>query len=117
METLKEVQEYVDKQIKALEGKKELLVSLERLYEVLSKQKDLADYTIEINPDTINNLFGYIELSKNNLIRCKIEVTKDRDVGINFPLGKTEQRWINWQNRFVATEEVLRVILESLKNE
>ena len=48
METLKEVQEYVDKQIKVLEGKKELLVSLERLYEVLSKQKSLADYTIEI---------------------------------------------------------------------
>ena len=48
METLKEVQEYVDKQIKVLEGKKELLVSLERLYEVLSKQKDLASYTIEI---------------------------------------------------------------------
>lgn len=117
METLKEVQEYVDKQIKVLEGRKELLVSLERLYEVLSKQKDLVDYTIEINPDSINNLFGYIEISKNNLTRCKIEVTVDRDVGINFPLGKTEQRWINWQNRFVATEEVLRVILEGLKNE
>lgn len=44
-------------------------------------------------------------------------ITWDRDVGINFPLGKTEQRWINWQNRFAATEEVLRAILESLKNE
>lgn len=115
METLKEVQKYVDKQIKVLEGKKDLLVSLERLYEVLSKQKSLADYMIEINPDTINNFYGYIEISKNNLIKCKIEVTRDRDVGINFPLGKTEQRWINWQNRYVATEEVLRIISGGLK--
>lgn len=115
METLKEVQKYVDKQIKVLEGKKDLLVSLERLYEVLSKQESLADYTIEINPHIINNFCGYIEISKNNLIKCKIEVTRDRDVGINFPLGKTEQRWINWQNRYVATEEVLRVISEGLK--
>ena len=115
METLKEVQEYVDKQIKVLEGKKDLLVSLERLYEVLSKQESLASYTIEINPNIINNFYGYIEISKNNLIKCKIEVTRDRDVGINFPLGKAEQRWINWQNRFVATEEVLNVVLEGLK--
>lgn len=115
METLKEVQEFVDKQIKVLEGKKDLLVSLERLYEVLSKQKILEGYTIEINPNIINNFYGYIEISKNNLIKCKIEVTRDRDVGINFPLGKTEQRWINWQNRYVATEEVLRTIQEGLK--
>ncbi len=115
METLKEVQEYVDKQIKVLERKKDLLVSLERLYEVLSKQKSLAGYTIEINPNIINNFYGYIEISKHNLTRCKIEVTVDRDVGINFPFGKTEQKWINWQNRHVATEEVLNVILEGLK--
>lgn len=115
METLKEVQEYVDKQIKVLKGKKDLLVSLERLYEVLSKQESLTDYTIEINPNIINNFYGYIEISKNNLIKCKIEVTRDRDVGINFPLGKTEQRWINWQNRYVATAEVLRIISEGLK--
>lgn len=115
METLKEVQKYVDKQIKVLEGKKDLLVSLERLYEVLSKQESLADYTIEINPDTINNFYGYIEISKNNLIKCKLEVTRDRDVGINFPFDKTEQRWINWQNRYVATDEVLRTIQEGLK--
>lgn len=114
METLKEVQKFVDSQLKVLEGKKDLLTSLERLYEVISKQESLADYTIEINPDTINNFYGYIEISKNNLIKCKIEVTRDRDVGINFPLGKTEQRWINWQNRFVATEEVLRAISEGL---
>lgn len=115
METLKEVQEYVDKQIKVLEKKRGLLISLERLYEVLSKQESLAGCTIEINPHIINNLYGYIEISKNNLTRCKIEVTADRDVGISFPLSKNEQKWINWQNRFVATEEVLRVIQEGLK--
>lgn len=115
METLKDVQKFVDSQLKVLEGKKDLLTSLERLYEVLSKRESLTGYTIEINPHTINNFYGYIEISKNNLVKCKIEVTRDKDVGISFPPGKNEQRWINWQNKFVATSEVLRIISEGLE--
>jgi len=115
METLKDVQKFVDAQLKVLEGKKNLLTSLENLYEALSCLESLAGYTIEINPNTINNFYGYVEISKNNLTRCKIEVTRDKDVGISFPFSKAKRKWINCQGKFIATPAVLQIILEGLK--
>lgn len=116
METLKEVQNYVDEQIKVLEEKKQLLILLEHIYETLTLQPLLVDYDLDMNPYMINNISGRIALGKNNLTRCIIEAYKNGDVNVYFEKSNfTEPKRIPWVNRITSTERLVQEVLEGLK--
>ena len=107
MNTIKSVNEILDKEIKVTEDRKELLILTKNLYKAISECKELEGYEICLQ-GIPGNIYSAIEIWHKNLRRVLVEPSITYIEVSSFLTNK--RKIITWMNSIVTTEEVLETI-------
>lgn len=107
MNTIKSVNEVLDKEIKVMEDRKELLILTKNLYKAISECKELEGYEICLQ-DIPGNLYSAIEIWYKNLRRVLVEPSIT-SIEVSSYLSN-KRKVIKWMNSITTPEEVLETI-------
>ena len=107
MNTIKSVNEVLDKEIKVMEDRKELLILTKNLYKAISECKELEGYEICLQ-DIPGNLYSAIEIWHKNLRRVLVEPSIT-SIEVSSYLSN-KRKVIKWMNSITTPEEVLETI-------
>lgn len=115
MNTIKSVNEVLDKEIKVMEDRKKLLILTKNLYKAISECKELEGYEICLQ-DVPGNIYSAIEIWYKNLRRVLVEpsITSIEVSRCTFFESSNylsnKRKIIEWVNSETTTEEVLETI-------
>lgn len=107
MNTIKSVNEVLDKEIKVMEDRKELLILTKNLYKAISECKELKGYEICLQ-GIPGNIYSAIEIWYKNLRRVLVEPSIESIEVSSYLANK--RKIIKWMNSITTTEEVLETI-------
>ena len=107
MNTIKSVNEVLDKEIKVMEDRKELLILTKNLYKAISECKELEGYEVCLQ-DIPSNLYSAIEIWYKNLRRVLVEPSIT-SIEVSSYLSN-KRKVIKWMNSITTPEEVLETI-------
>ena len=107
MNTIKSVNEVLDKEIKVMEDRKELLILTKNLYKTIRECKELEGYEICLQ-DIPSNLYSAIEIWYKNLRRVLVEPSIT-SIEVSSYLSN-KRKVIKWMNSITTPEEVLETI-------
>lgn len=107
MNTIKSVNEILDKEIKVMEDRKELLILTKNLYKAISECKELEGYEICLQ-GIPGNIYSAIEIWYKNLRRVLVEPSITYIEVSSYLSNK--RKVIKWMNSITTTEEVLETI-------
>lgn len=107
MNTINSVNEVLDKEIKVMEDRKELLILTKNLYKAISECKELEGYEICLQ-DIPGNIYSAIEIWYKNLRRVLVEPSIT-SIEVSSYLSN-KRKVIKWMNSITTTEEVLETI-------
>lgn len=110
MNTIKSVNEILDKEIKVMEDRKELLILTKNLYKAISECKELEGYEICLQ-GIPGNIYSAIEIWYKNLRRVLVEPSIESiEVSSCTYYLSNKRKIIEWVNSETTTEEVLETI-------
>ena len=107
MNTINSVNEILDKEIKVMEDRKELIILTKNLYKAISECKELEGYEICLR-GLPSNLYSAIEIWYKNLCRVLVEPSIT-SIEVSSYLSN-KRKVIKWMNSITTTEEVLETI-------
>lgn len=107
MNTIKSVNEVLDKEIKVMEDRKELLILTKNLYKAISECKELEGYEICLQ-GVPGNIYSAIEIWHKNLRRVLVEPSIT-SIEVSSYLSN-KRKIIEWVNSTTTTKEVLETI-------
>ena len=101
----KQVQEWVVESLQLLEDRRNLLIFIKDLHECLNNSiLPSRGYEIDLDTFSFNNAVGIIDLWKNNLVKAKLQVSKE---GIQIQKDYRVAGFIDYKNNVDTCNDII----------